>query len=526
MADETKGGLFERMAGSFIFQTANSIVLLVKNSFTGSYNIIKENLSFLFQKFWQDPFYGLSEYLLQDLAADKILDQTDIKAIRESFNVIQPVKFILILLFCFKAYVSKLSLTLNVGLGTLNQTLNKRFSPNPPSPESIINAAFRQPKFTGEVRDAMERSGLSKQDIDLLFYANYSSYPEERIRDIYFRTGKSNEWAQERLAELGYVPSKINDIIATWTVIPNLQDIVHFISKEAFEPETYTKLGLDQEFPQEAIEWGKKQGIPEQVVKWIWISHWTELSMSQAFEMYQRDQLTRQELEFIFKVNEIPPFVRERLLNIAYNPITRVDIRRMYEDGILNREQMIQKYRHTGYSPEDAVTLSDWSIAYSQRIKRNKARSAILANYRDMTISKEEANKLLIQAGFKQEDINSYLSLEDYRVEKEFLIAKIDIIKQLRINLLIPENEARKRLLDLALPAKQIDMIMQELQTKVQTTQALPSKTDLVKFFSLGLITEKQWREAMQMLGYKDSDIELYFKLITSKKGSKDEISD
>jgi hypothetical protein len=47
-----------------------------------------------------------------------------------------------------------------------------------------------------------------------------------------------------------------------------------------------------------------------------------------------------------------------------YNPYTRVDVRRMYGQGILTREQVKRSYMDGGYDDEHAENLTAWTINY------------------------------------------------------------------------------------------------------------------------------------------------------------------
>ncbi|GAH58877.1 unnamed protein product, partial [marine sediment metagenome] len=46
------------------------------------------------------------------------------------------------------------------------------------------------------------------------------------------------------------------------------------------------------------------------------------------------------ELDSLFMATDIMPWWREKLKAISYNPLTRVDVRRVFKMGIVSEEQV------------------------------------------------------------------------------------------------------------------------------------------------------------------------------------------
>ena len=52
--------------------------------------------------------------------------------------------------------------------------------------------------------------------------------------------------------------------------------------------------------------------------------------------MLHRGVIDTAELDMLLRAQDVMPFWRDRLTAIAYRPLTRVDVRRMYKQGVLN----------------------------------------------------------------------------------------------------------------------------------------------------------------------------------------------
>ena len=173
-------------------------------------------------------------------------------------------------------------------MGSATQEWNKEYAPAPPSPNDILRAGFIAPEKINEVIDAMRRTGLDEKDIDLMFLANYAVYPMEIVRTAWLRGELTDDKMYERMRELGFTDTRTKEIVATWPVIPGVQDILYMVAKEAFEPDIIEHIGLADEFPGEQSQWMEKQGLSDFWTKKYWYAHWDTPSVGQVYEMLHR----------------------------------------------------------------------------------------------------------------------------------------------------------------------------------------------------------------------------------------------
>ena len=78
--------------------------------------------------------------------------------------------------------------------------------------------------------------------------------------------------------------------------------------------------------------------------------------------MLHRRIIDPDELKLLLRVRDIPSFWRERLVQLSYDPYTRVDVRRMYTAGVLSENEVFDTYLDLGYDEEHANNLTLWTL--------------------------------------------------------------------------------------------------------------------------------------------------------------------
>jgi len=411
-------------------------------------------------------------------------------------------------------YIAMVTQTIS---GKFTQDLNVTYSPVPPGPGEVIQAAFIAPEKTGEVRNAMRRSGLSESDIDLLFISAYRLYDPETIRTAWLRGVLTEDEMFMRMRELGFTDTRIKEIVQTWPILPGVQDLLMMYAKEAFEPDIIEKTGLDQEFPEEGVPWLAAQGVSREWAMKYWYAHWDYPSLQEGFDMRRRGLIDDSELDMLHRIVETPKFWRDKLQGISFNPYTRVDIRRMHQMGVLTDEELVENYRWAGYDQSHAEKLAQFTIKYNGSDRKDLVVSQLLKGYTDKILSREDAKALVMQTGYSDDETEFLLALQDYIDEKSVQDDILAAIKGYYTNNLIERKDAEDRLNKLNLPATKIQSLLERWEISRIKDQKIPSKTDLDKFFRNKIIDEDKYRYEMTKLGYGWVYTDWYLQLI--KKG-------
>ncbi len=402
--------------------------------------------------------------------------------------------------------------------GDLRHSLATQFTPEIPQPQAIIGAAFIAPEKTGEIRHKLKESGFSDEMIDLMFLANYRLYDEMTIRTLFLRGVLSEDEMFMRMRELGYTDTRIKEVINSWEIIPGPQDLLTMVAHEAFEPDSISLMGLEDEFPAEQVQWLKKQGVSEFWARKYWISHWQQPSLQMGFEMLHRGVIGFKELDLLFRTVEIPPYWRDKLTAVAYQPLTRVDSRRMHDLGVLSNDELVKVYMDQGYNEENAVRMARFTIKYNAENDKKLTKQMVVKAYIDGLMNRADALSLLIDAGYKNDQAEFQVVYAEYEQTVKLQEQAVKNVGDRFKNNLITSNDARQRLAAMNLPGARIDVLMDTWQIDVFEDMKVPSKSDLDKFYRNKIITKDDYRLEMQRLGYGSHYIDWYEKLVGMKK--------
>lgn len=384
-------------------------------------------------------------------------------------------------------------------------------TPHPAPAEALVRAMIIDPGRATENRAQLKRHGYDDTQIDNLILAAYNTIGEGDLRTMYLRGIINQSRLYERMRELGYTDQRIGEIIQTWEVIPGPQDLLTMVAHEAFEPDMISLMGLGDEFPTAQVEWLEKQGISRAWAERYWYSHWMQPSIGQGFEMLHRGQINLAQLDMLFRTVEIPPFWRGRLTAIAYNPYTRVDVRRMHDLGILSEAQVMRSYLDLGYDNEKALNMTRFTIEYNAETQKSLTQSTVLSTFKEGLISRTDARALLIEQGYSGDVADFYLENEEFKRDKELIDKQIENTRDSYLLNLITESTARTRLNSMGLRGTTIDTYLESWGLDKFKYETIPSKSELDRFLVKGIISEGQWRDNMSQLGYTFQRIQWYW---------------
>ena len=411
-------------------------------------------------------------------------------------------------------YTNLMSFLSGPAMGKLNQSMMSRFRPVAPDPGSVIGARGLDPELDKRIWNVLERAGLKESDIELLFAATYQRIPENRLREIFFREGKPTEWAMHRLHESGVTPERAEELYSTWKVIPGIQDLIMMQAKEAFEPDLIAKFGLGAEAPEEIYEWTRKLGLEDQWTDKYWSSHWVHASYGQVMEMLHRGYIEMADVWEWYKLVEIPPYWRDLLTKIAYHPYTRVDVRRMHAEGVVDDEDLIQSMKDIGYDQEHAEGMADFYKKYNARSGKELSRTDIEKAYEDRDLTYSQAVNLLQSVGYDEQTAVFYISRIELEMQRATRLERIELTKQKLLSNLIDTAKARNLLIGYGVDINRVNELIDRWEVQITANAKLPSKTDLDKFVRAKIIDQNQYKVEMSKLGYSDYYISLYWKMI------------
>jgi hypothetical protein len=390
----------------------------------------------------------------------------------------------------------------------------------------------------------------------------------EDLRDASLRALVDDAFVHDQLARAGFSDRHIEAITKLWQIIPPPSDLIRMAVREAFSPDIVARFGQHQDFPEEFARLAEQQGISREFALAYWAAHWGLPSATQGFEMLHRDVINREDLNLLLRALDVMPFWREKLTEIAYNVVTRVDTRRLFASGVWDRTRVLRSYLDQGYNPADAEALTAWTVqeygdtavgardltrsavekAYRQgRITRDQAigrlveldydedeadfflsnvdvdideqrardaerdtreltQGVVLRAYRDRVIPNAEASALLADLGYDDDQVSILLAVQDFDVESDLANLRARVVEQDFKHARISDGEAMTRLAGAGINADRADLMVQRWVAQQTEKPRELTVAQLGQALDRELVDDVAYTERVIALGYNEDD--------------------
>lgn len=300
--------------------------------------------------------------------------------------------------------------------------------------------------------------------------------------------------------------------------IPPISDLLVMLRREAFQDEVASKYGYDEEYPTAINEYLQKQGYDPKWGKMYYRSAWTVPSPTMAFEMLHRGLIDQSTLDDILKIADYPPFWRKKISDISYHVLTRVDLRRLLQAGMIDREKAYKTYKEMGYRDEDAELLTEFALQGITQDERDLTKTDILNLYEEGLIDRGETASDLIKMGYDSDEAESILRLADVNIAKAARVDLINFTKEKFLAKKVDANGARSELTQLGLKSQSVDRYILNWERSVEIEAALPGLADIKKWYLLGYFGEPKLREYLKQHRHTDDNIALYVRMLNDQK--------
>lgn len=303
----------------------------------------------------------------------------------------------------------------------LQQLLVAAYSLKQLNEADLLQAYIRNNMSPEDVKKNLDNLGHSQADSDLLMKNVLPRYNIEELFRLGY-LGKMNGddltkymrtlgWNEQDTIRHGYLNQPR----------PGIQDLITFAVKEVYSPDVYEKFGQYQDVPSEFIAQAKLLGLDENFARQYWAAHWQLPGAVQGFDMFHRGIITHDDLVTLLKSLDVMPFWRDKLIQLSYNIVARVDTRRLYAYGIWDATKVYNNYLAEGYSPSDAKDLTNFTIQYDNEqdskhktALQNKSKNVYIKSYLYGLIDQNTAQNKIVALGYKSEDVQLELAIEKY----------------------------------------------------------------------------------------------------------------
>jgi uncharacterized protein Yka (UPF0111/DUF47 family) len=288
------------------------------------------------------------------------------------------------------------------------------------SPADVATAVRHNNLDTPSGVKIIQASGFGEADANTLIQNSENVPPPGDLLALWLRQEIDDATLEKSLNYHGLTGDWVTRLRRLSSVIPPIDDILRMARRLVFDESVVSKYELLGDYSTEAEKWAGFQGLSVAWAKNYWAAHWDVPSVQQGFEMFQRQVISADDLNFLMRDAAVAPFWRQRLTQVAYHPFTRVDIRRMHKVGTLTDDDLVKAYRDIGYSPENAAVLRDFTIKLNAGSKGKGdaalgalTKNSILTFYNDGLINADKALSLLTGIGVTPDAAALYIANAD-----------------------------------------------------------------------------------------------------------------
>lgn len=384
-----------------------------------------------------------------------------------------------------------------------------------PDVASLLSARLRRGADTSRIDELLAKYGYSGEAQSILRLAARPNLPFGSLPDLLHREAITPEEVDDTLKHYGYDETQRAQLTQLFTFLPSVQDLIRFSVREVYDDAITQRFGQYEEYPERLTKEGAKVGAKEEILKQFWAAHWVLPSMNQGYEMLHRGVITDDDLAKLMVAQDIMPFWRKPLQAISYNPYTRVDVRRMYEAGVLDYEQMITAYKDVGYDETKAKTMADFSVINSLEKERELTRSDITSAYKRRLMDYSEALESLTMLGYNEINSEFLLARIDFDSAKKEKEMELKVIKNKFMSGIISESDLNSSLTVLALPAAEINSYVALWSMEKDAEPKPLALKELKDMFKGEIITKEEFTNELTNIGYSPKHVGWLVKLVS-----------
>lgn len=325
------------------------------------------------------------------------------------------------------------------------------------------------------------------------------------------RTDPELDSLDERLTKIGIHPDYLQLHKELALVIPPVSDIITMAVREVFTPEIAARFGQYDDFPAPLAEWGLKKGLSKEWSERYWAAHWALPSAAQGFQMLHRGVIDRDDLDRLLRAQDVMPFWREKLTQIAFRPLTRVDVRRMYREGVLDESGVYEAYLDNGYAEDNAKRMTEFTVKQTLSSQAKFTSTDVVAAFTKRMIDASGARSLLSDLGIPSANVSWIISRAEYKRLWDLTESRISGIKNLYKKGVYNEDQARDKLLQLNLPSDEVNVLFEQWWYE-KTGELAPTftKAETLKFLKTKKITKSRAKTELERMGYDDEHVKIY----------------
>jgi hypothetical protein len=381
----------------------------------------------------------------------------------------------------------------------------------------IMRYIYLNPDQGPALKPLLDQLGIDDSQQEIAFDAMQAIPQFQQILTLRNRDLLTDQEAWTLLEQNGLSPDNARLVLELRWYYYTPSDIVTLTGREAFEPESIKRFGLDQEFDRIPEEIYLQAGLKKEQAEAFWVAHWQNPGIQQVFRMLHRlrpekdgPTFTEADMDIYFNIADVTPGMRDNLKAISYLPLTRVDTRRMYEVGVLDYDGVKSSYQDQGYDENNATLLADFTVKLADFADRDLTRVQIEKLYTLGELDRDEFSDALQGIGYDEAEADLLVTLKIAAIESDRIESIIERSEWEYKRNLIDEADVNSRLGPEGIRAGRIASYVEQWDNENVTGQTLPTKTDIRDWFIGGLIKRAAAVVLLRKRHYSEETIDLY----------------
>lgn len=359
-------------------------------------------------------------------------------------------------------------------------------------------AVLRNPGYRATMTNDLQGQGWRDDQIAAALLAAERRIGGSEIIDALHRGEIGEGEAINRMRADGLADGDIQLVLRLAHPIPGAGDLIRMAVRDAWNDQVARRYGYDEDYPAEFAQWMAKQGFdPEWPKRW-WRAHWETPGPTMARDMLYRTDMTEDDYATLLKIADYPPTWRKWMIETAYQPYTRVDVRRMYQVGVIKTyAELVKAHTDIGYDQEKAQKLADFTILEYGESEKEATRAEVVAAYQIGRLTNQDARSFLAEMGYPDWIVDMYLAKADLSRSNSLASSQISHAKTMYVNGQMDRTGVYSELAKINLPASEVERYLEEWEISRTAKIARPSRTDLLRFFLQNEMSEAEFRQEL-----------------------------
>jgi hypothetical protein len=331
-----------------------------------------------------------------------------------------------------------------------------------------------------------------------------------------------------RIREIGGLDTELLAELDTLSQqLPGPSDIIRFMVRDADdEAGIVQKFKLDQGFTEkyqsQLQQWGKNQGLPEKVAKYHWRAHWTIPSPTQLYNIWHRLRGRKDvnandlmgDIKTALEQQDILPYWIDRLLEVAYSPLTRTDAKRAFNEGSLDQDGLRAAFVENGYSDADADSL----VKFAKIERKDHMRHLPpIKLYADSIIGDQDLERLVRDLGYEGDSLDDMKKVANQEYENVTSRRRVESVIAAYKTYKIQYDDAVSLLTGYLRDVAPATKLLDEVRSLRNSKSKHIAMGQLCTMLDQGVITGSQYVQEAKDGGWSNEDATRYLNVCTNK---------